>query len=133
MRLSSNWAVGAVIGLAALLAYGPGCGSRTPYLVGSTEEAVVKGTVKVRGKLVDGGVLHFNASNPNRQVGTRDATVGKDGTYTVRAYIGLNLVTLTPPKARTKAQAREFFGVEYDEKGINVQSGENTVDLEFLP
>jgi hypothetical protein len=133
MRSRSTWAVGSLVSLAALATIGSGCGSRTPYLVGSTEQATVKGTVKVRGKLVDGGELHFNASNPNRKVDTRNATVGKDGTYTVQAYVGLNVVSLTPPKARNKAQSREFFGVEYDEKGINVRSGENTVDLEFLP
>jgi hypothetical protein len=109
-----------------------GCG-KPSYLEGSTEEATVKGTVKVRGKLVDGGELHFNASNPSRKVETRDAAIGKDGTYTVKAYVGLNIVTLSPPKARTKAQDRAFFGVGYDEKGIDVKSGDNEVNLEFLP
>jgi hypothetical protein len=93
----------------------------------------VKGTVKVRGRLVDGGVLHFNASNPNRRVETRDAPVGPDGTYTVRAYIGLNIVTFTPPKARSKAAEKAFFGVGYDERPVYVKAGENTADLEFLP
>jgi hypothetical protein len=93
----------------------------------------VKGTVKVRGKLLDGGDLHFNASNPNRKVETRDAPIGKDGTYTVKAYVGLNVVTLTPPKAKNRAQGKAFFGVGYDEKPVVVNSGENTADLEFLP
>jgi hypothetical protein len=123
--------LGVLAGVAAVLSILAGCGGPS-YLEGSTQEATVKGTVKVRGKLIDGGDLHFNASNPNRKVEIRDAHVGKDGTYTVKAYIGLNIVTLTPPKARTKAQDKAYFGVGYDEQHVDVKSGENTADLEFL-
>jgi hypothetical protein len=93
----------------------------------------VSGTVKVRGRVVDGGELHFNASNPKRKVETRDAPVGKDGRYTVKAYVGLNVVTLTPPRAKNRAQDKAYFGVGYEEKAVVVQEGENTAELEFLP
>jgi hypothetical protein len=131
MRRTRAQVLGGLVGCAALITILAGCGT-TPYLESSTQAATVKGTVKVRGKLIDGGDLHFNASNPNRRVETCDASVGKDGTYTVKAYVGLNIVTLTPPKARTQAQDKAFFGVGYDEKPVEVKSGENTADLDFL-
>jgi prepilin-type processing-associated H-X9-DG protein len=97
------------------------------------EEATVTGTVKIRGKLVEGGELNFNAVNPNRRVDTRKAAIGKDGAYTVKAYLGLNIVTVTPPKPRNKQEGKEFFGVNYEEKSVTVTSGENKADLDILP
>jgi hypothetical protein len=120
------------IGLAALLIALSGC-SAAPDRESSTEEATVTGTVKVRGKLLDGGELNFNAVNPNRRVETRKAAIGKDGTYTAKAYIGLNTVTVFPPKPRNKKEGKDFFGVNYEERSVTVISGENKADLEFLP
>src|SRR5262249_16170238 len=133
MWMRSVRTLAGLLGLAAMVTAPSGCGSGGIHIEASTEEATVKGTVNVHGKLVDGGVLHFNGFNAKRQVHTKDATVGKDGRDTAQAYIGANRVTLTPPKPRNKAQGREFYGLEYDERTVNVQSGENTVDLEFLP
>jgi len=118
--------------LAALLTALAGC-SAAPDRESSLEEGTVKGTVKVRGKLLEGGELNFNAVNPNRRVDARKAAIAKDGTYTAKAYVGLNIVTVFPPKPRNKQQGKEFFGVNYEERSVNVQSGENTADLEFLP
>ena len=118
--------------LTALVTAFAGC-SAAPDRESSLEEATVKGTVKVRGKLLDGGELNFNAVNPNRRVDTRKAAIGKDGTYTTKAYLGLNIVTVFPPKPRNKQQGKEFFGVNYEEKSVNVTSGENTADLDVLP
>jgi hypothetical protein len=42
--------------------------------------------------------------------------------------VGLNVVTVTPPQARKKAQ----YGLEYEEKTVDAKSGENTVTLEYL-
>jgi hypothetical protein len=106
-----------------------GCGSGAPYVEGSQEEATVKGTVKVRGKPLAGGEVHFNPSNSKRQVGGRDAPIATDGTFTVKTLLGQNIVTVTPPKTRTKAQ----YGLEYEEKTVDIKSGENALDLEFLP
>ncbi len=95
------------VGLAALLTALSGC-TAAPYRESSTEEATVTGTVKLHGKLLDGGELNFNAVNPNRKVEMRKATIGKDGTYTAKAYIGLNTVTLAPRKAHgTRKKARK--------------------------
>ena len=109
-----------------------GC-SAAPDRESSLEDASVKGTVKVRGKLLEGGELNFNAVNPNRKVDVRKAAIGKDGTYTAKTYVGLNIVTVFPPKPRNKQQGKEFFGVNYEEKSVNVTAGENQADLDFLP
>ena len=119
------------IGFATLLTALSGCSAARPR--SSLEEATVTGTVKVRGKLLDGGELNFSAVNPNRRVEMRKATIGKDGTYTAKAYIGLNTVTVFPRKPKNKKEGKDFFGVNYDEKSVTVKSGENTADLEFLP
>jgi hypothetical protein len=127
-----SWTLAGRIGLATLLMAIPGC-SAAPDRESSTEEATVTGTVKVRGKLLDGGELNFNAVNPNRRVETRKAAIGKDGIYTAKAYIGLNTVTVFPPKPRNKKEGKDFFGVNYEERSVTVMSGENKADLEFLP
>jgi hypothetical protein len=124
--------IAARVALAAFLTAFFGC-SAEPDRESSTEDATVTGTVKVRGKLLQGGELNFNAVNPNRKVYVRKAAIGKDGSYTAKAYIGLNIVTVFPPKPRNKAEGKEFFGINYEEKSVTVKSGENTADLEFLP
>jgi hypothetical protein len=105
-----------------------GCASGGPPGETTLDEAQVKGTVKVRGKSLDGGTLHFNPSNAKRVVAARDATIAKDGSFTVKTLLGQNVVTVTP-KARTKAS----YGLEYEEKTIEVKSGENSIDIEFIP
>jgi hypothetical protein len=120
------------IALAALVTALSGC-SAAPDRESSLNDATVTGTVKVRGKLLNGGEVNFNAVNPNRRVDTRKATIGKDGAYTVKAYLGLNIVTVFPPKPRDKQQGKDFFGVNYEEKSVTVTSGENTADLDILP
>jgi hypothetical protein len=115
---------------AALSAALAGCGSGTPRVDGTLEEVTVSGTVKVRGKPLNGGEVHFNPSNSRRRVGGRDAPIGKDGRYSVKTLRGQNVVTVTPPNAaRTKA----YFGLEYEEKALDLNPGENTIDLEFFP
>ena len=54
----------------------------------------MKGTVKVRGTPLDGRDVHFNPSNTKRQEGSRDAPIGKDGSFTVKTLLGPNIVTV---------------------------------------
>jgi hypothetical protein len=105
-----------------------GCASGEAPGETTLDEAQVKGTVKVRGKPLDGGTLHFNPSNAKRVVGARDTTIAKDGSFTVKTLVGQNVVTVTPKK-RTKAS----YGLEYEEKTVEVKSGENSIDIEFIP
>jgi hypothetical protein len=129
---SRSLILAALIGLTVLVTALSGC-SAAPDRESSLEEATVTGTVKVRGKLLDGGELHFSAVNPNRRVDPRNTAVGKDGNYSAKAYIGRKLVTVTPRKPRNKKEGQEFFGVNSEEKSIDVKPGENTADLEVLP
>jgi hypothetical protein len=117
---------------AVLLTALTGC-SAEPDRESSLDEATVTGTVKVRGKLLAGGELNFNAVNPNRKVETRKATIGTDGTYSAKVFLGQNTVTVFPPKPRNKQEGKEFFGVNYEERSVIVTAGENKADLEFLP
>jgi hypothetical protein len=128
-----HWRFGGAALLLLVVIAPAGCDSGKPPVEDSLEEATVKGTVKVRGKPLDGGEIVFNPSNPKRIVPARIAPIGKDGSYTVKALIGLNIVTATPPKARNRSQGRATFGLEYDEKSVDVKPGESTVDLDFLP
>jgi hypothetical protein len=117
---------------AALLAALCGC-STSPDRQSSLEEATLRGTVKVRGKLLPGGELNFNAVNPNRRVDARKATITRDGTYEAKVYVGQNIVTVVPPRPRNDQEGKDFFGVNYEEKLVNVSAGANTADLDFLP
>lgn len=121
----------------ALLVPISGCGWSTgaPYVEGSQDEATVKGTVKIKGKAAPGGILHFNASNSKRMVPTRDAEVQPDGSYTLKAYVGQNIVTLSPPrKNRHDIKNRDYFGLEYADEYIEVKAGEeNQFDLNLNP
>jgi hypothetical protein len=120
------------IAVAALLTALCGC-STPPDRHSSLEEATLKGTVNVRGKRLQGGELNFNAVNPNRRVDMRQATISKNGTYEAKVYVGQNIVTVIPPRPRTRQEGKDFFGVNYEEKLVNVTAGENTADLDFLP
>ena len=120
------------IAVAALLTALCGC-STPPDRESSLEEALLKGTVKVRGKPLPGGELDFNAVNPNRRVEVRKAKVRKDGTYEAKVYIGRNIVTVFPARPRNAQEGKDFFGVNYEEKSVNITAGQNTADLDFLP
>ncbi|WZO97825.1 hypothetical protein EP7_004877 [Isosphaeraceae bacterium EP7] len=112
----------------ALMTAASGCNSGGSPGGTTSDEAKVAGKVTFRGKVLDGGTLHFNASMPGRIVGSRDAPISKDGSYTIKALAGQNVVTITP-KTRTKAT----FGLEDEEKTLQVQAGENSLNLDFMP
>ena len=120
------------IAVAALLTALCGC-STPPDRQSSLEEALLKGTVKVRGKRLQGGELSFNAVNPNRRVEVRKARISNNGTYEAKVYIGRNIVTVFPPKPRNQQEGKDFFGLNYEEKSVNITAGQNTADLDFLP
>lgn len=121
---------------AALVAAIVGCdSSAAPYVEGSQDEATVKGTIKVKGKLMPGGTIHFNASNSKRIVPARDARIGPDGSFSLKAYVGQNIVTVSPPrKNRTEIKNRDYFGLEYADKYVEIKAGEdNLLDIDLTP
>jgi hypothetical protein len=100
-----------------------GCGDQ-PAVSSSTEEAQVKGTVKIKGKPVAKGEVVFNPSNYQRAVPQKRVPINSDGTYAIKTLVGGNTVSVSIPKAPIK-------GLEYEEISFDVKSGDNTLDLEF--
>ncbi len=116
--------------LLTLVLLGCGPNSDAPRLETSTEEATVKGTVRVNGKAVTNGSMTFRAGHVRRQnVPNRDTTIGKDGTYTIKTMIGENYVAVDCKELRDP-KLRQFRD---DEQLVIVKSGENTIDLDFPP
>lgn len=105
-----------------------GCGSGTPNASSSTQEATVRGKVTLKGKPLTAGTVVFDPGNINRaDQGSREAPIGKDGSYEVKALVGGNSVRVTGP-----AVAKDR-SLEYQSISVDVQSGENTIDLPFSP
>jgi hypothetical protein len=104
---------------------GGGC-SGAPSATGSMEEATVKGTVRVRGKPVTNGRVSFRSSNINRPTApTKDAEIGKDGTYSVTTLVGANFVDVSCKEILTPKN-RDL--VE-NEQMVTIKSGENILDI----
>jgi hypothetical protein len=125
-RSAAGW-----LGLALWAAGAGGCGfSDTPPVSGSMEEATVKGTVRVRGKAVTNGVISFRPSNVNRpNAPLREAPINKDGTYSIKTLIGLNFVEVSC-KETLSAKNRDLME---NEQSVNIDSGENTRDIDIPP
>jgi len=109
-----------------------GCSSNpaASALTSSVEEATLKGTVRVNGKLVDNGTLSFRTAHINRPNSpTKNANINKDGTYSVTTVVGENYVEVACKEMNTR-EAKRFRG---QEQLIMVKSGENAVDIEIPP
>jgi hypothetical protein len=116
--------------IAALLLASSGCDPHAgaPPVSGSMEEATVKGTVKIRGKPVNGGSIVFSASNFRRpNAAPRTAAINKDGTYTVKALVGENSVEIECKELLTPKN-REFKDQVWP---ATVASGECTIDFDL--
>jgi hypothetical protein len=118
-------------GWLALALCAGGCGNPdAPRVSGSMEEATVKGTVRVRGKPVTSGVVSFRCSNVNRPTATtREATINKDGTYTIRTLVGENFVEVSS-KDVFSSKTPELIE---NEQMVRVQSGESNIDINIPP
>src|SRR5262249_29235275 len=104
--------------------------SDAPPVSGSMEEATVKGTVRVRGKAVNNGIVTFRSSNVNRpNAQTKEAPIGKDGSYTIKTLIGENFVEVSC-KETLSPKNRELIE---NEQMVRVRSGENTLDIDIPP
>jgi len=104
-----------------------GCRGGMPDASSSMAEATVKGTVKVRGKPVTKGTLIFDPANINRpEAKSRETTIKQDGTYEIKAIVGGNSVRLAGPMLAKEPT------LEYQSQPADIQSGENTINLDFL-
>ena len=122
--ITARWEI---VGLAAALFVGWGCGSGAPPVDSSMEEVTVQGTVTARGKSVTRGVITFDPSNIERPVGPRTAPIGKDGTYTIKTLTGKNSVIVEGPTI-----ARDP-NLAMNQTTVDVKSGENRVPIELAP
>jgi hypothetical protein len=98
-----------------------------PEATGSTAEATVQGTVKVRGKLVTKGEVVFDPANINRPTApVHKAPIGKDGKYSLKTLVGPNTVTV---------ESKETLGDSTLQTGDQyiVQAGENTFNVVLPP
>jgi hypothetical protein len=113
--------------LLALLA-AAGCSGGAPRVSGSTEEATVHGTVRVRGKPVTNGRMYFKVSNVNRPTAAnREAAIGADGSYAVKTLVGQNSVEVEC-KELLAPQNRVY---KESERGVFVNSGDNAIDIDI--
>jgi hypothetical protein len=111
---------------AAAVVPGAGCGG--PAATASLDEATVHGTVSVKGKPATRGKVIFNPANKNRkQVGSVEAAIAKDGTYTLKTLVGRNLITVMTPET-TKDPALQYFNRRFD-----VAGGDNTCPIDVTP
>jgi hypothetical protein len=108
----------------------PGCELQggAPQVSSSLEEATVKGIVRLRGKVIDNGTIVFHCANIKRtNVGVRETSIRKDGTYTVGTLVGGNTVELHCRELRDPKTRRP---IPY-ESHFEVEPGENTLDIDI--
>jgi hypothetical protein len=115
----------AVLFLVALCATA-GCGDGKPWVDKSMTEATVSGVVSVKGKPADGGTILFNGNSSGRTVPIRTAEIGPDGSYTIKAFTGVNQVSFDG-KIASKNR-----GVGLVKEACEVGSGENEANFDLL-
>lgn len=119
MKRASRRAASLAVALG--LAAGWGCGEGAPSVETSTAEAAVKGKVTFNGKPVTKGEVVFDPSNHLRKnVESRKAELGADGTYSATTLVGENQVYVNSPQLRKTA---------VEPIALDVKSGENTLDV----
>jgi hypothetical protein len=112
---------------AVTLVLGSGCGGGAPY-TSSSEEAAVHGTVKVQGKLVRWGTVAFEIAEADRSTAIpRTAPIAKDGTFSLKARVGTNRVSVSAPAFPNEPNAQRLI------PECEVRSGSNTFNIEFPP
>jgi hypothetical protein len=103
-----------------------GCGDGKPWVDKSMTEATVSGVVSVKGKPADGGTILFNGNSSGRSVPIRTAEIGPDGSYTIKAFTGVNQVSFDGKIAAKNP------GVGLVKEACDVASGENKANFDLL-
>jgi hypothetical protein len=103
-----------------------GCGDGKPWVDKSLNEATVTGIVSVKGKPADGGTILFNANNSGRTVPIKTAPIGRDGSYSIKTYTGVNQVSFD---GEITAKNR---GVGLLKEACDVVAGENKADFDLM-
>jgi hypothetical protein len=121
---SPGWRLAAGLAVAWLIACaGCGMGGPTAPGSGSIEEATVHGKVTIKGVPARGGRIYFDPTNASRQSApVASAEIGKDGTYTVKTWVGENRVNVETPETRKDPDLSI-------PQPFEVKSGDNTLDV----
>jgi hypothetical protein len=105
-----------------------GCGDERASVDTTTAEAKVSGTVRVRGKPMNGGEISFDPSNYQRKdEKPRKAKIGADGTYSVVTLQGQNSARISSPMMAKEPQ------LAYGIHTIEVKPGDNSFDIDLPP
>jgi hypothetical protein len=113
-----------VVGLLACAT--AGCGDGKPWVDTSMTEATVSGVVSVKGKPADGGTILFNGNSSGRRVPIKTAEIGADGSYTIKAFTGVNQVSFDGKIAASNR------GVGLVMEACDVAAGENKANFDLL-
>jgi hypothetical protein len=116
-----NWKI-ALVSPLLLVSWGCGGGGSSPS---STQESIVRGVVKVKGKPAARVNVTFDPSNSSRTVGARSTVTESDGSYTIETFAGENKVTVTGPETSKDPAVLGPPKVE------NLKPGENTIAIDL--
>lgn len=96
----------------------PGCGSASLAL---SEEVTVKGKVILDRKPLTEGTVFFTPHDIGNT--PREASIAKDGTYTVKTLSGFNTIKVDGPAVKKNPKLADYLF------SFEVQPGENSFDL----
>lgn len=117
--------------LAFVLFLACGCDfSGAPAVPTSTEEAEVKGIVKVRGKPVNNGTIVFHSANIKRATKDVLAKINKDGTFTAKTVVGQCTVIVDCKELGSK---KNLELLEAAEQAVTIEPGTNELNINIPP
>ena len=97
----------------------------TPPASSSTDQAKVKGKLTLKGQPLAKVEVRFNAANINRKSApTAMAITNDDGSYEITTLVGDNTISLGGAAVTRYSRQLAYFN-----RSVDVQAGENTVDL----
>ena len=104
--------------------------SGAPAVPTSLEEAEVKGTVRVRGKLVNNGTIVFHTANIKRATKDVLAKIHTDGTFTARTVVGACTILVDCKELGSKQNLQLQ---EAAEQAVTIAPGTNELTIKIPP
>jgi hypothetical protein len=117
--------------LAFVLFLAWGCDfSGAPPVPTSTEEAEVKGIVRVRGKPVTNGTIVFHSANIKRATKDVLAKINPDGTFTAKTVVGQCTVLVDCKELGSKQNLKLLDAAE---QVVTIEPGTNELNINIPP